>query len=188
MTKPRSVDIYVEPDSNEPSGYCFSMEDGGRAASALVFDKNADKMKKSDDYKISFKLYNRKGADLVFSKLPEKVMWAMATDGPTGACPPEGSTFDGFYVDPATYIKDDLLTVINTDQTCQFFSFCLNFVPRGTKEGKGTKYICYDPIGDNRNGGSVGGIRFLSTTTLIVAIAVVAIIAFAAYELGVFGR
>lgn len=190
MSKGRYVNIYAEPNANEPCGYSFSMEEGGRAASTLVFDKNADKMKKSDDYKIEFKLHNRNGADLVFSKVADKVLCAMATPGPSSACPPEGSCLPGLYVDPATFIQDDLLTVINEDMTQQYFAFALNFVPRGTKEGKGTKYICYDPIGDNRDGGTTGWTFYSAsaTTTLIVAIAVVAIIAFAAYELGVFGR
>lgn len=191
MSRGRYVDIYVEPDSNQPSGYCFSMEEGGVGTGTLAFDKTKDGMKKSEDYKIEFKLHNRKGADLVFSKLADKVMWAMATDGPTGACPPEGSSFPGFYVDPASFIQDNLLTVINTDLTPQCFSFCLNFVPSGTKENDQTKYICYDPIGDNMDGGS-GYHMFsgtTSTTTVVATVVVViVIIAVAAYELGLFAR
>lgn len=178
MSKGRFVDIFVEPNSSAPSGYQFSMEDGGVGTNTLVFDKNTENMRKSEDFKIEFKLHNRKGADLCFSKVKEKVMWAMATDGPTGECPPEGSSFPGFYVDPTSFMRDDVLTVINTDKTQQYFSFCLNFVPRGTKEDSDTKYILYDPIGDNRNGGT--GFS-AAATTAVVAVAVVAAVAVAAY-------
>lgn len=181
MSQDIKVDVFVEPDSNSPSGYTFSMEKGGKGASTLVFDKNAHNMKKSEHFKIDFKLHNTKGAKLRFSKLTDKVMWAMATNGPTGQCPPEGSSFPGFYVDPASFIQDDLLTVVNEDMSVQSFSYCLNFVPDGTDEGPDTKYIAYDPIGENRNGGSTR--TFVSrlsspgfvATALVAAVAIVAV-------------
>lgn len=189
MSRGRFVDIFVEPDTHEECGYRFSMEEGGVGTTALVFSKTADGMRKSEDYKVQFKLHNRKGANLVFSKLADKVMWAMATDGPTGACPPEGSSFPDFYVDPTTYPTDDVLTVINTDTTVQCFSFCLNFVEKGTTEGKETHYVCYDPIGDNKDGGS--GFNLLSgvssaTVAVAAIVAIVIIVAFVAYERGAF--
>jgi hypothetical protein len=191
MSKGRYVDIYVEPNPKQLGEYLFSMEEGGVASSTLQFDKTKDKMKKSDDYKIEFKLHNRKGADLVFSQLADKVMWAMATSGPTGACPPKDSCFPGFYVDPTNFPQQEVLDVINTDKTKQFFSFCLNFVPRGTKEDKNTKYICYDPIGDNMDGGSLGYAVFpesISGTAVVLALVAVAIIVFVAYAFGLFAR
>jgi hypothetical protein len=171
------VDIFAEPDSNSSSGYSFSMTKGGKGASTLVFDKNEHGMKKSEHFKIAFKLHNTKGANLRFSKLADQVMWAMATEGPTGQCPPPQSAFPGFYVDPATYIQDDLLTVVNEDMDVQAFSYCLNFVPVGTVEGPDTVYVPYDPIGENRNGGVTRG---FTTYLASPAVAVAAVVAIAA--------
>jgi hypothetical protein len=154
MSKGRYVDIFVEPDANAPSGYAFRMEEGGVRAARLVFDKHQDNMPKSEDYKIEFKLHNSKGAKLRFSHNKEMVLWATEVFEPKGdECPPPGSSFEGLYVDPTAYPQDRVLTVINTDLHEQFFAFALNFVPEGTVEGPDTNYVCYDPIGENRNGG-----------------------------------
>jgi hypothetical protein len=155
MSKGRYVDIFVEPDTTASCGYLFRMEEDGLQTSRLVFDKHKDNMPKAEHYKIAFKLHNTKGAKLQFSKMKDKVLWATEVFEPNGdECPPPGSSFDGLYVDPATYIQDRVLTVINTDMHEQFFAFALNFVPEGTdQEGPGTQYVCFDPIGENRNGG-----------------------------------
>lgn len=186
MSKGRFVDIFVEPDSNEPSGYSFSMKENGVGASILVFNKNDDNMKKSENYKIEFKLHNTKGADLVFSKIEDKVLWAMAIPEPSDACPPPGSTFPGLYVDPTAFIEDRRLTVINEDKSMQHFAFALNFVHRGEREGPNTKYICYDPVGSNQNGGRSPIMPQFKTSTAIgiaaVAIVVIAVLSFTSWE------
>jgi hypothetical protein len=176
MSKGRFVDIFVEPDSNEPSGYKFSMEEDRKGTSILVFNKDVDKMKKSEDYKIEFKLHNRRGADLVFSKDKDNVLWAMAIPEPSEACPPPGSKFPGLYVDPTSYILDDRLTVINEDKTVQHFAFALNFIPRGVEEGPDTKYVCYDPVGSNQDGGRTPMLPQFRTSTVIGVAAVVIVI------------
>jgi len=153
MSKGRFVDVFVEPDSSEPSGYRFHMEEGGKRRSMLQFNKNNDKMKKSEHYRIEFMLHNTKGADLRFSKIKGKVMWATEVPEPIEQCPAEGDGVEGFYVDPTEYPNDRKLHVINTDMKVQFLSFALNFVPDGTQEGPDTQYICFDPIIANENGG-----------------------------------
>lgn len=156
MSKGRYVDIFVEPDNSQPDGYAFRMEEGGLKTSRLVFDKHQDDMPKSDHYRIEFKLHNTKGAKLRFSRIKENVLWATEVVDPKGdECPPAGSSFEGLYVDPATYPQDRVLEVINTDMEKQFFAFALNFVEEGEDEGPGTRYVCYDPIGENRNGGRI---------------------------------
>lgn len=154
MSKGRYVDIFVEPDTRASCGYLFRMEEDGLQTSRLVFDKRKDNMPKSEHYKIEFKLHNTKGAKLRFSWNKEIVLWATEVFDPKGdECPPPGSKFEGLYVDPTVYPQDRVLTVINTNMSEQFFAFALNFVPEGTDEGRDTQYICYDPIGENRNGG-----------------------------------
>lgn len=156
MSKGRYVDIFVEPDNNEPNGYAFRMEEDGLGTSRLVFDKHQDDMLKSDHYKIEFKLHNTKGAKLRFSRMKDKVLWASEVFDPKGdECPPPGSSFDGLYVDPTDYPQDRVLEVINTNMSKQFFAFALNFVQDGEDEGPDTRYVCFDPIGENRNGGRI---------------------------------
>jgi hypothetical protein len=183
MQKGRYVDIFVEPDSNSKDGYQFSMKEGGVGTSNLVFNKNSDNMKKSDEYRIEFKLHNTKGAKLCFSKDTNMVFWAMEIPGPTEACPPPQSTFPGLYVDPGSPIEDSVLKVINTDLSVAQFAFALNFIEEGQKDGPTTKYICYDPIGSNQNGGTSGSRR---SALYIAAGAAVVVGAAALYSCGAF--
>jgi hypothetical protein len=176
MSKGRFVDIFVEPDSSAASGYSFCMEEDGKGVSILVFNKDIDHMKKSEDYKIEFKLHNRKGADLVFSKIEDKVLWAMAIPAPSDVCPPPGSAFPGLYVDPTAFPDDNVLTVINEDKTVQHFAFALNFVPRGQVEEPGTQYVCYDPVGSNQDGGRTPMLPQIRASTAIAVAAVVIVV------------
>jgi hypothetical protein len=156
MSKGRYVDIFVEPDANASCGYAFRMEEGGLSTNRLVFDKHHDDMAKDEQHKIHFKLHNTKGAQLCFAKDKDKVLWATEVFDPTGdECPCPGDSFDGLYVDPTVYPQDRVLTVINTNMKKQFFAFALNFVREGEDEGRDTQYVCFDPIGENRNGGRI---------------------------------
>lgn len=186
--KGRYVDIYVEPDSASANGYKFWMEEDKVETSKLVFNKDTDKMKKSEDYKVEFKLHNQKGAKLCFSKDKSMVMWAMAATGaPSNACPPPNSTYPEFYVDPATFIEDRLLTVINEDKTVEDVAFALNFLEEGEKDGPNANYICYDPIASNQNGGTGTRSTMSSTATYVAVGAAVAVGAGALYACGAFG-
>ena len=184
--KGRFVDIYVEPDSTSNNGYKFWMEEDKVQTSTLVFNKDTDNMKKKDDYRIEFKLHNQKGAKLHFSKDKSMVLWAeVATGAPPNACPAPNSTCPEFYVDPAAYIEDRVLKVINTDMTAQDISFALNFLEEGNSDGPDASYICYDPIASNQNGGSSS--RSSRTTYAAAGAAAVAVGAAALYACGAFG-
>jgi hypothetical protein len=181
--KNRTVDIHARPDGN--GGYDFKMKEGGADKTRLVFDKTQDNMPKNEDYRVFFKLHNEQNADLRFSSIPAKVLWAKPIADPSEPCPNCESYMDGiFYLDPSATIEKRQITVINTDPTQQLFAFAMNFVPDGTVEGPDTQYIWFDPIGDNRNGGftppSPGGTSFsLNSPIGMTVIAVVAVVAIA---------
>jgi hypothetical protein len=180
------VDVYVEPDSNSPNGYRFWMEKDQVKKDTLEFNKTKDNMRKSEDYKVEFKLHNHNGAKLHFSKDKGRVLWAaVSTGGPPYSCPPANSICDEFYVDPAAFIQDDLLTVINTDMTYQDISFALNFLEEGESDGPNANYVCYDPIASNQNGGRSA--TKSSTTTYLAVGAAVVVGAGALYACGAFG-
>jgi hypothetical protein len=160
----KNVEITVTPNPN-PTGpkdrYLFSMDDGKGATQELAFDKTKDNMKKSDAYKIKFKLKNKDGANLRFSKDIDKVLWVMPVASKTDPCPTSDCKWPIFYVDPKDPIKDLELTVINTDPAVQLFKFAFNFLPPGKSDPlPNSEYEYYDPIGSNQNGGSstsIGG-------------------------------
>ena len=151
--KNRDVNIYVEPDTSKPGKYLFSMDEGFGATEELKFDKSEDGMWKWENYKINFHLNNRKGANLKFSKIKSKVLWAEETSLPDPPCP-TSQTLDGiFYVAKDSDMKDDRLTVTNSDRDRLRFAFGFNFLQADEQEGPGTNYVLYDPIGTNQNGG-----------------------------------
>lgn len=185
MTKVLTVHIHVRPDSNSQNGYAFEMKENGSTKNRLVFDKNQDNMPKTENYRVDFQLHNEKGANLRFSSLADKAMWAKPIANPSDPCPDSECHMPGiFYLDPANPIEDRKISVINTDLTHQLFAFAMNFVPEGTVEGPDTQYICYDPIGENRNGGRLpttptDTLASSSSTTGLLVVAGVVIVALA---------
>ncbi len=149
----RNVEITVEPKLGNPGEYEFSMDDGNGKTDKLTFDKTKDGMKKDEDYEIRFKLKNKDGADLKFSKDLSKVLWAEPTTVADPPCPTSQQMQGIFYVKSQSDIKDDELTVTNTDPTVQRFIFAFNFLPSNEVDGPTANYKLYDPIGDNLNGG-----------------------------------
>jgi hypothetical protein len=171
----KSIEIYIKPNPT-PTGpndrYIFSMDEGNGATQELIFDKTKDGMKKSENYRIKFKLKNQDGAALRFSKDKSKVLWAKPVSKKTDPCPDRDCYMNGvFFVDPNDTIKDHELTVINTDPVPQLFKFAFNFLPPGKSDPlPDSEYEYYDPIGDNLDGGFEASDSFAASPgTLAVA-------------------
>lgn len=178
----KSVDIYVKPNPN-PTGpkdqYIFSMDDGKGSTDELVFNKTKDKIPKNESYTIKFKLKNKEGAALRFSKDSNKVLWAKPVALVTDPCPDSDCYMNGiFFVDPNSTIKDEELTVINTDPDVQLFKFAFNFLPPGKEDPlPNDEYVYYDPIGNNQNGGYPLSFDFAASPTFVGGGAVAGVLA-----------
>ncbi|HET9398642.1 MAG TPA: hypothetical protein VFO45_07480 [Sphingomicrobium sp.] len=149
----RNVQITAKPKAGDPGEYEFSMDEGNGKTTILTFDKTKDGMKKTDDYEIKFKLKNEDGADLKFSRDLNKVLWAEPTTVVDPPCPTSQQMQGIFYVKSQGDIKDDELTVTNTDPKVERFIFAFNFLPSNEVDGPTANYKLYDPIGDNLDGG-----------------------------------
>ena len=149
----RTITINAVADSTQPSGYRFWMMEGGVQNPPLEFNKNTDKLKKSQYYTLTFQLDQTNNAGLRFSKDPSKVMWAKYVPGPTSPCVDSECHLAEIFLDPATPIQDSSITVINVDRTTNFFAIGFNFLRPGENDGPGTDYALYDPIGGNQDGG-----------------------------------
>lgn len=163
----RVIRIIAKLDSTKPNGHSFSLDDGKGGPANLIFNKNnTNGMRKKDYYQIEFQLTNQDGADLVFSKDREKVLWACAESDAVGPekCPPDDSHLPSiFYVHPTKKIKDNTLYVINTDMDDLEFRFAFNFRNEGTV---GPNIVKFDPGGSNKNGG-IGTRQPIEYTTAI---------------------
>ncbi len=167
MSDKRTVYITAVADANEPEGYRFGMvDDKGATLTELEFDKGKSKLKDSQFYLITFELDANDNGGLRFSKDLSKVFWAKPIPNATAPCVTEESHLPGLFVDPATPITDRQIKVINVDRTIQLFAFAFNFLRPGDVDGPGTKYVLYDPVGSNKN----GGVPFTQSSAIAVGV------------------
>lgn len=114
----------------------------------LVFNKNNDGMKKLDFYLMEFDLVDQTHLGLQFEPNPMNAFWVALSETTTPPDCPQKAT----YCSQVYAISNDpngrSLTVRNDDDNVQAFRFSLNFVDQGGKPH------CFDPIGQNQNGGS----------------------------------
>lgn len=149
----RTITIHAVADNSQPSGYRFWMMESGVQNPPLEFSKDQDKLKKSQYYTLNFQLDKNENAGLRFSRDPTKVMWAKYVPGPTSPCVDAECHLEEIFLDPATPIQDDAITVINVDRTTNYFAIGFNFLRPGDNDGPGVDYALYDPIGGNQDGG-----------------------------------
>lgn len=180
----RSIRIIAKPDSTAAEGYSFALDDGKGGAADLVFNKDhVNGMKKNDYFVVRFDLENQDGANLVFAKDREVVLWAcpLSQADPVTKCPPNNSYMETtFYVHPSKKIQDTKLYVINTDMECEEFAFAINFLDT---DSPGKKYVKLDPVGSNKNGGEQPFTDAHRSNTLLVGVASAVVAAGATYAL-----
>ena len=183
MSKNRTVEIWATPNATVQEGYDFELKVNGCNATTLEFNKTTDKMKKKDNYQIEFILINKgpKAQNLRFSKTVSTVLWAKTVNNVADNCPKQACYMAGvFYVDPNEEIRDEKLTVINTDPSIQLFKFAFNFLRPGQIDGPNTDYALFDPIGSNQNGGVT--FQNFNLVAFVLAGAGVGVAAFFAYR------
>lgn len=146
---PHSVDVVATPCGD---GFEFHMRHGGKTVSRLEFRKK-NGMKKQDWHDVSFVL-DDPGGTLVFHPDGRDAIWiARGTQGDAPPCPNERSADPEDEVGRAKVVAGGrTLKLRNSNPRCCLFSFRLNFVARDGSKGV---VAFYDPIIDNRNGGSV---------------------------------
>ncbi len=172
----RKITIVAKLDSTQPNGHSFGLGNGLGGPADLTFNKDVDKMNKDGFYEIEFNLDNQNGANLIFSKDREDVLWACPkTEAKPNGCPPDNTYMDSvFYVNPRKEIQNKKLHVINTDMYPLHFVFAFNFLNRGPD---GPRRVTYDPGGENQNGGHQP-FEFANHFTAIVVGAIVGLVTF----------
>ena len=116
----------------------------------LDFDKNTDGLKKTDHYKLKFRIDDSSLANtdkVIFAPDDTDVLWVW-TD--TSACPSAGNYMpDTFWVDKNNNGKD--LQVINMDLRPEMLRFQINMVKANDPAAR--PFIELDPIVNNGNRG-----------------------------------
>lgn len=182
MNKPCNVTIKA---TKNPAGeFEFDMDYKGGSTELLVFDKAKDGMKTIDEYLINFTLENGPGINLAFVSNANDVMYVKkGSDNHLPKCPKNGS---GNGQTPFQVVNNPVppttLTVRNPDADVCFYKFALRFEDRND----GNKIVTFDPIYDNRNGGSPRSAQF-SLATGIGGAAAGALITMLIFNVGLFG-
>jgi hypothetical protein len=143
-----TVDVIARRDNAAPLGVSFELEsDLSSGKNRLQFDKKKDKLKKTDSYRVEFRLKDPDNIGLEFADPIEAAMWVSEgvkdSDPP---CPIAASHNSAF---SAVERKSNKLVVHNPDTTEENLAFTLRFVTTGPNP----RQIPFDPIIENKNGG-----------------------------------
>lgn len=181
MPKKRRYQIIATPDAAAPHGHRFDLQSDKGQKADLDFNKDNDQMAKVEDYELVFSLVNRDGAALRFSGDPATVLWAKPLEHAGDSCPTSACHWPVFRLDPDKPIKDDEVHVLNSDPSEQRFAFAFNFLRSGESDGPQASYVCFDPIGTNKNGGYTAQPQSFLTSSTGIALALVGVAAVAVF-------
>lgn len=130
---------------------CGELWDGRK----FVFDKTKLQMGNGDHHKLMFVLDDRTGLGLRFPSIAEDAMWVkQIPDVNSYECPGKDD-HDYEVLRPHNVIDGGTkLIAFNSNPDERKWAFSLNFVKDNEDEADVSKFVCWDPIGDNRDGGS----------------------------------
>lgn len=178
--KKMHVNVVATDNPQSQNGVDFRLEnDKGEQLETLVFSKTKLGMHKNDEHEVRFKLIQDSGMKLQFAQQPHVALWvAQGDEHNFPACPTSQPACPDliFYAEKSNV---NTLVAVNTNPNKLFFKFSLNFVDPTSAQPN--RLICYDPGGENQNGGidnlyayyAIGGallgaaISAVTTTTLI---------------------
>jgi hypothetical protein len=134
----------------------------------IIFNKDDDKIKKVDHYRIRFDIKNFSNSRLRFVPNAKDVFWVnQGNTCPTSFCELPGVIWVD-EVDPA----GEWIDVVNMDMKVEEFRFTLNFVDKSISSPTPADYVPLDPIGGNQNRGERGsGFSFPLAPTLAIGFA-----------------
>jgi hypothetical protein len=174
MANPQDMTVDVTLDSIHPvTGKAdFHLQPPGN----LIFENDHH-----PGFHVRFVFTDNTGGNYCFPPDKDKDQAVSSQLGATNLCPPQGTSevFRAIRVDGP---NNSVLVVHNPNVSPILGAF--GYVLWVTKDG-GKTYLALDPGGVNNNGPTN---RFLSLTTVIVAVAVIAVVALVLYKLNVFSR
>lgn len=178
-----SINVTIKATRNASGEIEFEMEYKNGATDLLVFDKSRDGMKKADGYLINFTLDNGPGVNLAFVSDPDDVMFVRkGSNNHTPKCPRNGAGNGQTPFQVVGPVQATSLSVSNPDADVCFYKFALRFEDRND----GNKIVTFDPIYDNRNGGSTKFAEY-SLVTGLGGAAAGALITMLIFNVGLFG-
>lgn len=162
MSRPKAVMHSVPLRATADAGgeYQFQPEsdlwDGAREE--FRFHKDHHGMHKHDYHLIEFVLDDHTGRGLKFPRVPHDAMWVAEGDEPEKRQCPDMHTVSNYDVmEPICVSADQKRLIVRNDNPRQeHWAFTLNFVAGDQDQSDASRYVSWDPGGNNQNGGATG--------------------------------
>jgi hypothetical protein len=147
IAKEKNGTITITPDSQ---GSCYKHWDS--STNTLSFSKDDFRfMSRDDHHYVEFTLEDRTSKKLRFPVNPKHAMWVINGQN----CPTATDTCVYDTVEPLAVFDGDTLLAVNLNRVKgKQLGFALNFVKDGDDDTDPANYIPWDPIINNRDGGS----------------------------------
>lgn len=124
----------------------------------FVFHKGKYGMREKDYHLIEFVLDDQTGDALKFPDTPHDAMWVIeGAERAHRKCPDMHSVSNYEVLEPICVTDGgNRLIVRNENPRVEHWSFTLNFVKQGEEPANPSRYVAWDPGGNNQDGGSIG--------------------------------
>lgn len=140
-------------------GYVFDPDSDiwDEARGEFVFSKERHGMSKHDYHLLEFKLDDQTGEGLRFPKAPHDAMWVVEGHEEPGqrTCPDMHSVCNYDVMEPISVSPHQRRLFVRNDNASQeHWAFTINFVKEGDDGSDKSRFVSWDPGGNNQNGGS----------------------------------
>jgi hypothetical protein len=162
MARPKAVmhPVAVLATKDATGNYHFRPESDlwNHGGQEFLFHKDKHGMTNEDFHLVEFVLDDRTGDGLRFPSRPHDAMWVTAVEDRSNAvCPDKDSVSDYSVMEPICVCDDGKRLIVRNDNPRkEDWAFTMNVVGRGDDESDASKYVSWDPIGSNQNGGTHG--------------------------------
>ena len=137
-----------------------------------------------DEYLITFEIDDKTGLDLIYPTNLDDAMWVSAgVQNGDPVCPELTACYNDVFkaVSVAPTGNPKKLTVRNKNNLCENIAFALRYIPKGKNQKDPRNFVIYDPISENKNGGTLPP-NTKNYFTMLIGAAAVAALAYVAYE------
>ena len=160
MMRPRGtmhqVPVVASKDAQGSTEFAGGSDIWDDPSGGLHFHKDRHGLRKHDYHLVEFVLDDRTGDKLRFPAAPHEAMWvAKVEDEVRPACPTKDTQSDYSVLEPICVCDEGRrLIVRNSNPRKEQWAFTLNFVREGDPDEDRDRYVSWDPITHNHNGGA----------------------------------
>lgn len=177
---PAKVNITAHLDSTAEGGIRWEMQSKFKHQKDLVFHND----KIGDEFLITFDLDDKTGLRLVFPDCLDDAIWVSAgVEKGIPECPKLTACYNEVFkaVGISPQGSPTKLTVRNKNDKIENIAFSLRFVPRNKDQNDPQNFVIFDPISQNKNGGTPLQESRVSTVVVLLGLGAAALLGYLVY-------